>query len=80
MASTRTKDNLLNAVILVVKRGLSIVCFRHEAKCEKEKPVQAEKTPIYEVVGNSFVCIKCKKEFSHKPAVFKHINKGRCEK
>ena len=55
---------------------------RHMEKCEKPAApnLHAAENKVY-LLGpdNKFLCAICKMEFSQKPAVFKHFNKGRCK-
>ena len=53
---------------------------RHEADCKQPKPEKENKVPIYEKTDNNkYLCVRCKKEFSQKPAVFKHVHEKRCK-
>ena len=53
---------------------------RHEADCKQPKPEKENKVPIYEKTDNNkYLCVRCKKEFSQKPAVFKHVREKRCK-
>ena len=54
---------------------------RHMAKCSFPAATVKEKKVIYiDGPDGSFLCNICRKQFAHKPAVFKHVNHGRCRK